>query len=120
MKIGIIGIGLIGGSLSKDLKKILPDTEIFGLDHNPEHLKTALELKLIDKIGDDSMIEEADIIYLAIPVDAAVSALPDLLDRVKDDALVIDAGSTKSLICSSVSEHAKRRNFLACHPIAGT
>ncbi|QBA63401.1 prephenate dehydrogenase [Muriicola soli] len=120
MKIGIIGIGLIGGSMSKDLKKILPDAEIFGFDHNPEHLKTALELNLIDHVGDDSMIEEADIIFLAIPVDAAVNALPDLLGKVKDDGLIIDAGSTKSLICSSVSGHAKRRNFLACHPIAGT
>lgn len=120
MKIGIIGIGLIGGSMSKDLKKILPESEIFGLDHNPEHLKTALELKLIDKIGDDSMLKAADIVFLAIPVDAAVETLPELLDKVKDDALIIDAGSTKSLICSSVNGHAKRRNFLACHPIAGT
>lgn len=120
MKIGIIGIGLIGGSMSKDLKKALPEAEVFGLDHNPEHLETALKLNIIDKIGEESMLERADLIFLAIPVDAAVKILPDLLNKIKDDALVIDAGSTKSLICSSVSQHQKRRNFLACHPIAGT
>jgi len=120
MKIGIIGIGLIGGSLAKDLKKVMPEAEIFGLDNNPEHLKKALELNIIDVIGEESMLGEAEIVFLAIPVDAAVEALPKILDKVEDQTLVIDAGSTKKLICSAVSDHPKRRNFLACHPIAGT
>jgi len=49
-----------------------------------------------------------------------VQELPKILDSIDDDAVVIDAGSTKSLICKVVENHPKRRNFLACHPIAGT
>ncbi len=120
MKIGIIGIGLIGGSLAKDLKKAYAGVHITGLDASEAHLETALELGIIDAIGDESSLKDAEIIFLAIPVDAAVIALPGILDAVQDEALIIDAGSTKGLICSTVKSHPKRRNFLACHPIAGT
>lgn len=120
MKIGIIGVGLIGGSFARDLRKALPEAVFFGMDKNPDHLETALQLGIIDTKGDDNMLQEADIVFLSIPVDAAVEALPSLLDKIGDEALVIDAGSTKSLICSRVAQHPKRRNFMACHPIAGT
>ncbi len=120
MRIGIIGIGLIGGSLGKDLKKAYSGLHITGLDTNQTHSETALKLGIIDEIGDEDALKEADIIFLTIPVDAAVISLPRLLDVVQDEALIIDAGSTKALICSTVAEHPKRRNFLACHPIAGT
>ena len=120
MKIGIIGIGLIGGSLAKDLKKAYDGVHITGLDASEAHLETAKKLGIIDAIGDESSLKDAEIIFLTIPVDAAVIALPGLLDVVQDEALIIDAGSTKGLICSTVKSHPKRRNFLACHPIAGT
>jgi prephenate dehydrogenase len=120
MKIGIIGVGLIGGSFAKDLKRVKPGVEIFGMDKNPDHLSKALDLGIIDLAGAGSDLQQADIILVSIPVDAAVEAIPALLDKVKDEALVIDAGSTKALICETVSGHPKRRNFMACHPIAGT
>ncbi|NNJ88972.1 MAG: prephenate dehydrogenase [Eudoraea sp.] len=120
MKIGIIGIGLIGGSLARDLKKAYKGVYITGIDASEAHLETALELGLIDVKGDESSLKDAEIIFLAIPVDAAVKTLPGILDVIQDEALIIDAGSTKGLICSVVSSHPKRRNFLACHPIAGT
>ncbi len=120
MKIGIIGVGLIGGSFARDLKGVLPQAQFFGMDNNPDHLHSALELGIIDSEGGEDSIAEADIIFLTIPVDAAVAELPGLLDKVKDEALVIDAGSTKSLICAAVENHPKRMNFMACHPIAGT
>ncbi|HKL39492.1 MAG TPA: prephenate dehydrogenase, partial [Cryomorphaceae bacterium] len=49
-----------------------------------------------------------------------LNILPEILDGVNDDAVVIDAGSTKQGICDAVRKHPKRRNFLAAHPIAGT
>ncbi|MGB5645934.1 prephenate dehydrogenase [Muriicola sp.] len=120
MKIGIIGIGLIGGSFAKDLKKVYTSVHIIGLDANEAHLETALELGIIDAKGDERSIKEVDILFLTIPVDAAVNTLPGMLDIIEDETLIIDAGSTKALICSNVRSHPKRRNFLACHPIAGT
>lgn len=120
MKVFIIGIGLIGGSFAKDIRRLYPGTLIYGMDVNPAHLEEAKALGLIDHIAGKEELPEADMLLVSIPVDALVEELPAVLDMVKDDAVVIDAGSTKSLVCRAVEDHPKRRNFLACHPIAGT
>ncbi len=120
MKVFIIGIGLIGGSFARDIRRIYPDALIFGLDVNPAHLEEAKTLGLIDHIAGMEELAEADMLLVSIPVDALVKDLPAILDAVNDDAVVIDAGSTKSLVCKAVEDHPKRRNYLACHPIAGT
>lgn len=116
----VIGIGLIGGSLAKDIKKNSPETRLYGIDENPESAAKALELGLIDEIAELEKLPEADLVILSIPVNAIVRLLPGILDSINDEALVIDAGSTKSQICHQVTDHPKRRNFMACHPIAGT
>jgi len=120
MNIVVIGVGLIGGSMARDIRKSYPTSNIVGLDQNGTHLKQALELGLIDAIGDDKALQAAEVVILGIPVDASVEVLPKILDSVNDEAVVLDVGSTKTLICKSVKDHPKRRNFLACHPIAGT
>jgi prephenate dehydrogenase len=120
MNIFIIGIGLIGGSMAKDIKTHNPDATIYGIDINESHINEALELKVIDKKATYNDLSIADIVIVSVPVDIMVLELPKVLDVVNDDAVVLDAGSTKSLLCKVVAEHPKRRNFLACHPIAGT
>lgn len=120
MNVFIIGIGLIGGSLAKDIKRNRSDSKIYGIDVNEGHLDEALSLSLIDEKADYSQLHQADFVIVGIPVDVMVQELPKILDSIDDDAVVIDAGSTKSLICKVVENHPKRRNFLACHPIAGT
>jgi len=60
------------------------------------------------------------LVYVGIPVNVLVTELPKILDAAGDETVVIDAGSTKRLICEHVANHPKRRNFMACHPIAGT
>lgn len=116
----IIGVGLIGGSLALDIKALFPDTSIFGIDTNENHLNDAIQLKLIDAKATFNDLQHADFVILAIPVDATVNELPKILDLVPDHCLVMDVGSTKGDICKSVENHNKRRNFLAAHPIAGT
>lgn len=120
MNIFIIGIGLIGGSFAKDIKRHMPDAHIYGVDANDAHLQEAFELKLIDKKSSYLDLGLADMVIVTIPVDVMVTELPKILDAVHDDCVVFDGGSTKSLICKQVEDHPKRRNFLACHPIAGT
>jgi len=120
MNVFVIGIGLIGGSLAKDIKRNRPDSKIYGIDANEEHLDEALSLSLIDEKSDYSRLHDADFVIVSIPVDVMVRELPIILEGIHDEAIVIDAGSTKSLICKVVGNHPKRRNFLACHPIAGT
>lgn len=116
----IIGIGLIGGSLAKDIKKLNPDVVIYGISRKQSTLDKALSLNLIDKKATLDDIVNADLVIIAIPVDTTVKMLPTLLDKIPETGLVIDAGSTKEAICKAVENHPKRRNFLASHPIAGT
>ena len=119
-EIYVIGVGLIGGSLALDIKKLDPSVTIYGIDNNKEHLDIAIAKGVIDKKANLEDIKNADLVIVAIPVNATVNQLPNILDKVSDDAVVIDVGSTKEDICLAVEEHPKRRNFLATHPIAGT
>src|SRR5690606_19705749 len=120
MKIYVIGVGLIGGSFALDLRATLDNAVIYGLDKRREHLDEAISLGIIDHIGEMEQIEEADLVLISIPVDVNIDVISKVLEKVKDDCLVIDTGSTKSRLCSSLKDHPKRRNFLAAHPIAGT
>ncbi len=119
-KIVVIGVGLIGGSFAKGIKRLYPTSRISGFDINKTHLKEALKIGLLDEESSDDMLGQADMVIVAIPVDVLVDELPKILDAVNDDCVVFDAGSTKTLPCKAVENHPKRRNFLACHPIAGT
>ena len=116
----MIGVGLIGGSFAIDIKKNNPKAIIHGISRKEETLNKALELKLIDKKATLDDLKNADLVIVSIPVDATVKLLPTILDKISETGLVVDAGSTKEAICKVVEHHPKRRNFLACHPIAGT
>ena len=116
----VIGVGLIGGSLALDIKELNQNATIYGIDHSDEHLQIAIDEKVIDEKAILQDIQHADLVIVAIPVDATVKLLPELLNLVSDDAVVVDVGSTKEDICLAVEDHPKRRNFLATHPIAGT
>ncbi|MHA7863739.1 prephenate dehydrogenase [Flagellimonas marinaquae] len=120
MKVVIIGVGLIGGSFAKDVKRLHPEAEIIGVDKSEAHLEEALQLGIIDIKGSYDSLAAADMVYLSIPVNVLVTELPGILDAAGEETVVMDAGSTKRLICEQVADHPKRRNFMACHPIAGT
>lgn len=120
MNVFVIGIGLIGGSMAKDVKILHPEWKVYGIDANEEHLETALSLGIIDVKSSFDDLKKADFVIVSIPVDVVVKELPGILDRVHDDAIVIDVGSTKGLVCKTIESHPKRRNFLASHPISGT
>ncbi|WP_109438818.1 prephenate dehydrogenase [Aquimarina sp. AU119] len=120
MKVFIIGIGLIGGSFAIDIKAAFNEAKIYGIDRSDENLEKALELGLIDHKSSFDELDKADVVIVAIPVDTTVEILPVILGSIHDDCLVFDAGSTKGKLCDTISQHPKRRNYLAAHPIAGT
>lgn len=120
MRVHVIGLGLIGGSLSFDIKDAFAEAKVYGYDLNKANEERALALGFIDDAFAWDELHLADIVILSIPVDAQQSVLPKVLDGINDDALVFDAGSTKAKLCEVVAQHPKRRNFLATHPIAGT
>jgi prephenate dehydrogenase len=121
MKATIVGLGLIGGSFALDLRQTGKATELIGVDKNPDHAAQALQLGLVDKIlPEHEALSSSDIIILAIPVNALSEFVPHALDMIKADAILIDTGSTKGALCKTVSNHPKRNQFVAAHPIAGT
>lgn len=120
MKVFIIGIGLIGGSMALDIKSIYDDATIFGIDSNEKHLDQAIQLAIIDEKATLEELIDADLVIVSVPVDVALVILPEILDKIGEYTLVFDVGSTKLPICEIIENHFKRKNFLACHPIAGT
>lgn len=118
MNIAIVGLGLMGGSLALSLKKLDFIGTVVGSDHNIEHQKHALELGLVSEIIDFKEVKNYDVIFLAIPVDGIISALKSLID-IDDTTTIIDLGSTKSKIVSSIPSSI-RKNFIAAHPMTGT
>lgn len=121
MKTVIVGVGLIGGCMAIDLRNAGLASEVTGVDQNPDNAQRALELGLIDKAESlEDALNYAELVILAIPVNAVAKLLPQVLDGINDRATVIDAGSTKGLICKAVALHLKRECFVAAHPIAGT
>mgnify|MGYP001242948261 FL=1 len=121
MTVALIGLGLIGGSFARDLRKSGLITELLGVDADPAHAARARELGLVDRIvalGDAA--READALLLAVPVNAIETLLPRLLDTARDGQTVIDLGSTKLRIAEAVREHPRRERYIAAHPMAGT
>ena len=110
MKVGIIGLGLIGGSIALKLKDLFDNLTIYGYDIDHDSISYSIKSKIIDAKYDEDLLNELDYIFLAIPVESIKNQLQNYLDKI----------STKFRICNSVKDHKKRKNYLAAHPIAGT
>ena len=119
MKIGIVGLGLMGGSLALSLRKLSFVSDIYGLDHNEAHQKEALHLGLVEKIIDFEELCTLDVIILAIPVNGVIRSLQSLEGKIAETTTVIDLGSTKEVIIKAVPPSI-RKNFVAAHPMTGT
>ncbi|MDC0354877.1 prephenate dehydrogenase [Flavobacteriaceae bacterium] len=120
MKIGIIGLGLMGGSFALDIKIPLPSSIIHGIDNSAENLNKAKEIGLIDFIISYDDLRKMDLILVAVPVSHSLNIIPKVLDLITSNTLVFDVGSTKQAICELLNDHPKRGNYLAAHPMAGT
>ncbi|HHH50874.1 MAG TPA: prephenate dehydrogenase/arogenate dehydrogenase family protein, partial [Campylobacterales bacterium] len=119
MNIGIIGLGLMGGSLGLALKKFPDKYHIIGYDHNKIHQKEALLLNLVDEISVDfEIIKKCSVIILAIPVDAIITTIETLKD-VNKNCTIIDFGSSKSKISKSIPKEIRKR-VITAHPMTGT
>ena len=121
MKVAIIGVGLIGGSLALKLREKKFANEFIGIDKSENHLQEALELGIIDIAENlENGVKNADLIIVAIPVDATVKILPQVLDLISEKQTVMDVGSTKSGIVTAIKNHPKRKRYVAFHPMWGT
>ena len=120
MKVCIIGLGLIGSSLALKIGEAYNDITIYGEDISESNLKYTIENKIIGNKLEEKDYSKLDILFVAIPVDQVLKVLSPILDKVGENTLVVDLGSTKKPICDLVNSNQNRRKFLAAHPIAGT
>jgi len=119
LNIGIIGLGLMGGSFAKAVKKYSIATKVYGFARSEKSKKEIEELNLVDELTDIKTIKDnCDLIVLAIPVDNIISMMPEFLD-IKDKTTIMDLGSTKEFIIKNVPAKI-RKNFIAAHPMTGT
>jgi len=118
--IGIIGLGLIGGSLALALNKYLSAVEIKGFDKNADNLDYALKNSMIDcKLTKDNIIN-LDIIFIAVPVKSIQTVLREYYSLLKvEKTLVTDMGSTKSYIHKKISSSFPNLKYIGGHPLAG-
>jgi prephenate dehydrogenase len=118
-KIGIVGLGLIGGSIALAAREIWPSSLVIGVD-NKDVLETAMRLHAIDVAADDPIVlAEADVVILAAPARQNVALLGDLDDNVRQPAIVTDTGSTKRAIVEAARGLPPRFTFVGGHPLAG-
>ena len=121
MKVAIFGIGLIGGSLARDLRAVGFADEIIGVENSPSHAEKALELGLVDRIEPkETAITEADLIVLTVPVNALIDELKYVLSKIEPHHVVTDMGSTKGILIDAVKDAPNRNRYVASHPMAGT
>lgn len=118
MKVGIIGLGLMGGSLGLALQETKIVSHVLGYSRNLTTCEEALKLGLVNEIASVEEIKACDVIFLAIPVEAIITTLQGLED-VAENTTIIDLGSTKEKIVQNVPAKI-RKNFVAAHPMCGT
>ena len=123
MVLGIIGLGLIGGSMAIDLKRRGFAQTVVGVEAEPVNAAAAKAIGLVNEVVDlGECVDKSDMIVIAVPVGAAQSLLPQILDMIPDgsDKVVMDVCSTKEQLVKCVEDHPGRMHYVASHPMAGT
>ncbi len=122
MIIAIAGIGLIGGSVAKDLKNCGFAKKIIGVENDPAHAEYSVEKGIVDEVaGIEDAVEAAGITILTTPIDVIAEMLPGVLDiTAGTEKVVTDMGSTKAGMAKKVKDHPGRGRYVASHPMAGT
>ena len=118
-KIGIVGLGLIGGSIALKARELWPTSLVIAVD-NKDVLETAMRLHAIDVAADDLIVlAEADLVVLSAPVKQNIALLEELDDHVRVPAVVTDTGSTKRDIVAAARSLPPRFTFIGGHPLGG-
>jgi prephenate dehydrogenase len=118
-KIGIVGLGLIGGSIALAARQIWPASLVIGVDHK-DVLETAMRLHAIDVAADDLVVlAAADVVILAAPVRQNLALLSELDENVRTAAVITDTGSTKRAMSEGARGLPSRFTFVGGHPLAG-
>lgn len=127
-KIGIVGLGLIGGSMAIDLKRKGYASQILGVEKDPVNASAAERIGLVDSVvGIGECVRQSDVIIVSVPVGAALRVVPQVLDIMAEifpeggcDKVLMDVCSTKESLAQAVKYHPMRKCYVASHPMSGT
>ena len=121
-KIGFIGLGLIGGSIAKTIKRIFPDVTLIATDQNADAIKIAHLEQTIENELPPAMEEffSCDILFLCTPVATNISYLKQLKGHLSSHCIVTDVGSVKGDIHQAVSDLGMEHCFIGGHPMTGS
>ncbi len=121
-KIGFIGLGLIGGSIAKAVRRYFPDYEILAFDKNRETLALAVQEGTIHTACSsiDDNFRGCDYIFLCAPVSYNTAYLSQLKNMIDQDCILTDVGSVKTSIHEEVIALGMEENFIGGHPMAGS
>ena len=125
-KIGIIGLGLIGGSMAIDLKRKGYASHILGVEKDPVNASAAERIGLVDAVVSiEDCVKDSDVIIVSVPVGAALRIVPQVLDIMAgidggSGKVLMDVCSTKESLASAVKYHPMRKCYVASHPMSGT
>lgn len=119
---GFIGIGLIGGSIAKAIRRVMPESTILVYNRRESSRTMALNDGTADIAVDtvDNTFSQCDYIFLCTPVERNVEYLKKLKDIIKDDCIITDVGSVKTNIHKAVEQLEMEANFIGGHPMAGS
>ena len=120
--IGFIGLGLIGGSIAKALRRVHPEYRLIAYNRSRSSLVEAMSDGTINQATDviDSSFAECDFIFLCMPVSVNIQCLKKLKELVPDTCVITDVGSVKSTIHEAVRELGMEARFIGGHPMAGS
>ena len=120
----VIGTGLIGGSLARDLRRLGKVGEIVGSSRHATNLERAVDLGIIDRFDVDAAraVAGADMVVVAVPLGATASVFERIRDTVEDEAIITDVGSAKGSVVAAARAvlGARSSRFVPAHPVAGT
>ncbi|WP_036481686.1 prephenate/arogenate dehydrogenase [Myxosarcina sp. GI1] len=117
MKIGIVGLGLIGGSLAIDLRS--QGHQIFGISRKEITCKIALERKIVDLASTNSnILNETEIVFVCTPIKAIAPTIEQIIPHLHSQTIITDVGSVKQPVVETCSQ--LWANFVGGHPMAGT
>ena len=121
LTIGFIGLGLIGGSIAKALRRVSPDIRMIAYNRSRESLVAALADGTINEATDqiDSSFAKCDFVILCMPVSANIACLPLLKELLPPSCLITDVGSVKSSIREAARDLDMEDRFLGGHPMTG-
>ena len=120
MEIGIIGLGLIGGSLAKAISQNTDNT-VYGYDISDQVVKKAVLVNAIEQPLTDSLLPQCDIVIVALYPKAAIEYVQAHADLIKPGAIVVDCCGVKKIVCDALIPLAEEKGFLFVggHPMAG-